>query len=280
VEQVKIHRTGEFAKREYEGNWSALLNVINKAVEEKEESLSRVLSSLYQSFSPEKDNSNLFILSLNNPIIRFPEKLDTTGIINLVKLITSISVIKEIDKDTERIVELGSGYGDNLCNIWLNNGPKNAEYYALEYTENGRKCSETLASFEPKMNLQTFEFDYHNADFSMLSENKKTAVFTSFSVEQIPILSVEFFNRLLAIPGLDKCIHIEPVGWQLPVEIFGALETDNFGRNLCLHKDYNKNLYRMVTILEKQKKIKVLNIVKDFLGSGPKSGTYISWQKV
>jgi hypothetical protein len=280
MNQTKIYRTTDYARKEYEGMWVAIHQIIREAVEAKEECLARVMSRIYDSYSPINNKQNMCIFNLNNPIIKMPDKLDTSGVINIIKLVFCKALIKQIDPDTERIVELGSGYGDNLCNLWLSGAPRNAGYYGLEFVEEGEKCARLLAGFEKDFNLISHPFNYYNADFSMFTENKKTVVFTSFSIEQIPTLSTDFFNRLLAIPGLVRCVHFEPVGWQIPNEDGNLTPGDQLSRAWIEQWDYNKNLYRLLVVLQKQGKIRITNVIKDFLGSGPNPGSLIVWEKI
>jgi hypothetical protein len=276
----KIYRTTDYARNEYQDMWVAIHKIIEEAVADNETCLARVMSRIYDSYSPINNKNNMILFNLNNPIIRMPETLDTSGIINIIKMVFCKALLKNIDSDTQRIVELGSGYGDNLCNLWLNGGPRAASYYGLEFVKEGGKCSELLAKFEENFKLLPFSFNYYDADFSMLTENQKTVVFTSYSIEQIPTLSTDFFNRLLAIPGLVKCIHFEPIGWQIPNETGNMTQADYLSKSWVEQWDYNRNLYRLLLVLQKQGKIRIDNVVKDFLGSGPNPGTFIVWEKI
>jgi hypothetical protein len=127
-----------------------------------------------------------------------------------------MEISRHIEADTVNIVELGSGFGKNLFRLWLNGGPPRAKYFAFEFTANGRKCASYLASLESGMKFETRAFDYYTPKIDGFDRNAKTFVFSSYSIEQIPTLGTAVFEELLALPGLTKVVHVEPVGWQRP----------------------------------------------------------------
>ena len=66
--------------------------------------------------------------------------------------------------DTSLVIELGSGPGLNLFDLFLSGAPRHARYFALEPTLSGRRCSELLASLEPELDLAAMPFDYNRAE--------------------------------------------------------------------------------------------------------------------
>src|SRR5262245_61160621 len=106
-------------------------------------------------------------------------------------LLTELS--RQLEDDTVNIVELGSGYGKQLFRLWLNGGPPRAKYLAFEFTDNGRKCAEYLASLEPGIQFETYPFDYYAPKIDGFDRSAKTVVFTSYSMEQIPMLGSAVF---------------------------------------------------------------------------------------
>ena len=193
--------------------------------------------------------------------------------------------------DTKRIVELGSGWGANLFGLWLAGAPRTAEYVAMEYTEAGREATRLLAGTEPDLNLTIRQFDYHSPDFSELHSADKTTIFTCFSIEQITRLSDALFEQLLAIPGLDRVIHIEPVSWQLLAgsavgPLIGflshvvpprlSLELDL--RRRSRSTGYNLDLLEKLRGLERAGRIRIERIEKNYVGPNPfNPGTAIVW---
>jgi hypothetical protein len=194
---------------------------------------------------------------------------------------------------TQRIVEMGSGWGAMISGLWLSGAPKDAEYWALEYTDTGRETSELLAKTEPRFRLQTRAFDYHNADFSYLALPLETVVYSIYSIEQITYIKDELIDRIMAIPGFTRCIHIEPVGWQVaPNELIARLE--RLGKKLglppvtqaaaaaqrCWRKRKNRNLLETLRRYEKAGKIVIETIDRDLVSNDPLNpGTLVVWRK-
>ena len=195
--------------------------------------------------------------------------------------------------DTRRIVELGSGWGANLFSLWLNGAPRAAEYVAMEYTEAGREATLLIAGTEPELRMRVAPFDYHRPDLSALRSDDKTLVFTSFSIEQITRLNDALFEELLAIPGLDRVIHIEPVSWQLLAgtaagPLIGllsyivppglSLEIDL--RRRSRRTGYNLDLLPRLRALERAGRIRIERIEKNYIGPNPLNpGTAIVWRR-
>ncbi len=195
--------------------------------------------------------------------------------------------------DTRRIIELGSGWGTNLFYLWLGGAPRSAAYVAMEYTEAGREVTQLLASTEPDFALATRPFDYHRPDLSEFRTGDKTVVFTSYSIEQITHLSDALFEELLAIPSLDRVIHVEPVSWQLLAEsalgpLLGwlsylmpprlSLEIDLRRRSRA--SGYNKDLVSKLRGLERAGRIRIERIEKNYIGPNPiNPATAIVWRR-
>jgi hypothetical protein len=197
-------------------------------------------------------------------------------------LLTELS--RQLDDDTVNIIELGSGYGKQLFRLWLNGGPPRAKYLAFEFTDNGRNCAEYLASLEPGIQFETYPFDYYAPKIDGFDRNAKTFVFTSYSIEQIPMVGSALFEELLAIPGLAKVIHVEPIGWQRPrssikdgVERELQSQFERFARG----SQYNTDLLAMCEKLRAAGRIDIEAIKYDFLAHRPDlPATVIVWRPV
>jgi hypothetical protein len=142
-----------------------------------------------------------------------PRCIDTISRVAITDLVAGYC-----SADTKRIIELGSGWEPTCSTYGSAARRRSATYVAMEYTEAGREATQLLGGTEPNLALTTRPFDYHRPDLSEFRIGEKTLVFTSFSIEQITHLSGSLFEELLAIPGLDRVIHVEPVSWQLLAE--------------------------------------------------------------
>jgi hypothetical protein len=202
----------------------------------------------------------------------------------LCVLSLEMEISRHIDKDTVNIVELGSGFGKNLFRVWLTGGPPRAKYFAFEFTANGRKCASYLASLEPAIQFETRAFDYYTPRIDGFDRNAKTFVFTSYSIEQIPTLGTALFEELLAMPGLARVVHVEPVGWQRSrtsivdeVELELQGEVERFARA----SRFNTDLLTVLEGLEAARRIEIEAIKYDFLAYEPNlPATVIVWKPV
>ena len=118
-------------------------------------------------------------------------------------------------KNFDAIVELGSGPGQNLVELFYRGGPQNIPYYAAEFTESGVALANYIASLKPEMPLSAFHFDYKKPDLTPVKERKNILIFTSHSIEQVSEISEDLFDYLSSFAERVTCIHFEPFGFQL-----------------------------------------------------------------
>jgi hypothetical protein len=202
------------------------------------------------------------------------------GLLCEMTLLSELS--RQLEEDTVNVVELGSGYGKQLFRLWLNGGPPRAKYLAFEFTDNGRKCAEYLASLEPGIQLEAYPFDYYAPKIDGFDRNAKTFAFTSYSIEQIAVLGSALFEELLAIPGLTKVVHVEPVGWQRPrssITDGAELELQSEVERFARASRYNTDLLAVCEKLRAAGRIDIEAIKYDFMAHRPDlPGTVIVWK--
>ena len=213
------------------------------------------------------------------------------------------NVIKDyISEGTEYLVELGSGWGENLFRIYTetldNKNFKDLKYIACEITQSGRKATDQLSKMVPKMDCSIHHFDYFNPDLSFLNPSSNIVYFSSHSIEQVANLPANPFPEMLKNSNECTCVHIEPVGWQR----FKNLITDDitviagnvdpkeyipldpfFTRNAALlarTRDYNYNLLSLLDVLVNSGEIQIFEQNFDVFGINPfNPSTVISWKK-
>lgn len=267
---------------EYQADWAAVLERAKTLVADGEASLARVLSLLGR---PPERNPNAALLRLYGHRIA-GKRIRGISDQGYERILFEGTIQRElsraIDADTANIVELGSGYSKNLFGIWLNGGPRNARYVGMEYTSAGRECGSYLAQLEPGIRYESYEFDYYKPSFPSTIGRAKTFVFTCYSIEQITHLDRRTFDALIALPGLYKVMHIEPVGWQkgprllpFPTEPILWLST----RISARRTRYNTNLVRMLESLQRAGKIVLCEPPKiDYLAHRPNlPGSVFTW---
>jgi hypothetical protein len=272
----------------YEHLWSGVKDKAEAAIAAGEKDLGRIhlatrrmfgknfadekLQKKYEHHESQKRQSG-FILDRQLVQIHDMDSTDTTFITDAVKM---REVIRAMGPDIERVIETGAGWAKTLMNLWRYGAPLNAEYWALELTRSGRAVAEMIVKAAASgPDLRTRGFDYYEPDFSFLAaETKQTCFVTHHSIEQIPELSESFIQAVLSVPGFHRCVHIEPVGWQIPTNNWLAdaslcdkmIEIDEANRRFSLKKNQNRNLYPLLRTMEQEGKIKI-HVVRKYLCS-------------
>lgn len=127
-----------------------------------------------------------------------------------------VDVLRASNVDT--IVELGSGYGRILFQLWedLKHQLPNRQFafHACELTEGGRALNKEIHQLSPEMDLSIHYFNYYEPDLSFLTKDRKVLFFSLQSIEQIPEVPLVLANSLVNFKPGTLGIHFEPIGWQ------------------------------------------------------------------
>ena len=287
-------RNPSLVRQEYESYWGNFLERIRRIVELEPKSLARAMNvcAAAQAERPTRARwsrgrrvGSLLAGSL------LSLQLSEHSRAGIARLVVANMLLESIGSQTKRIIELGSGWGANIFHLWLAGAPASAEYAALEYTAAGREATCLLATLEPTLRLVTRPFDYNHPDLTEFRSVDKTVVFTCYSIEQVTHLNGDLFDQLLAIPGLERVIHIEPVGWQARTALWQAaisagtwvvppgvsLAVD--ARRAMRRRRYNVNLVDSLRALERAGRIMIERIEHDFTGANPLTpGAAIIWR--
>jgi hypothetical protein len=288
-------RDPDRVRDQYEDHWSVVLDSAREVVAAEPKNLARAVNLCLATFAarPRKlrriRGRGVTALLAGRPL---PPRLSPRCVDMITRIAITDLVAGCCRDDTRRIIELGSGWGANLFYLWLGGAPRAADYVALEYTETGRQATQLLASLEPGLSMTVRPFDYHRPDLSEFRSGDRTVVFTSFSIEQITHLNDALFEELLAIPGLDRVVHVEPVSWQLLDQtaigpLIGGL-SHVVPPRLSLELDvrrrsrstgYNTDLIGRLRRLEGAGRIRIERIEKNYVGPNPLNpGTAIVWR--
>jgi hypothetical protein len=183
------------------------------------------------------------------------------------------TVVQSCLPETRAIIELGSGWGANLLNVWLRGGPRLAAYYAGEVTENGRRCVAALAAVDSSLDLRVMPFDFNQPDFSPFRSDGHVVVFTVHSIEQIPQLSSDVIQGVLDLAPRVTGLHFEPIGWQIGKSA-GSSEA------YAARHDYNRNLWSVLRDFAVRQSLLIERVSVDEIGLNPKnSTTVVCWHK-
>ncbi len=289
-------RDPHLVRDQYEDYWCGVLDHARRIVAEEPGSLARAVRLCLAAHAerPRKirwmRGRRMAAILAGRPL---PPRLSPRCIDTIARVAIADLVAGYCGTDTKRIIELGSGWGVNLFYLWLSGAPRAAAYVAMEYTETGREVTQLLAGTETDLALTIRPFDYHRPDLSEFRTEEKSVVFTSYSIEQITHLSDALFEELLAIPGLDRVIHVEPISWQLLAEsalgpLIGwlsylmpprlSLEIDLRRRSRA--SGYNRDLVSKLRKLEGAGRIRIERIEKNYIGPNPiNPATAIVWRR-
>jgi hypothetical protein len=288
-----------FVENQYEHLWKGVEEKFDRTFEAGERDLSRIHLFMRRNFGPDFEDEHL-----RKKYEQHENKLLETGYLmdkqliqvtdmdpRVVTLITDSIKMREAIKmfgpNARRIVELGSGWGKNLFNLFKFGAPLDAEYWGFELTATGRRLMEKVgAACAPTMRMSSSPFDYYNADFSLLAGDINTCIFTHHSIEQIPEIPESLIERILAIPGFRMCLHMEPIGFQFKSDkwladpgngtLMDKIDADN--RRFAEKRNQNSNLYPVLRRLEGQSKLKIFSVKKYFTSHLLANATsVISW---
>src|SRR4051794_14658475 len=160
--------------KDYEQNWAPVLDSIKWVIDtEGETSLSRAVALVSGMYPVAPVNYDSFQIVSCGALAQVP----AAGFAGIYTDILLKSVHEVCGKTADTILELGSGWGSYLFRAWLDGGPRDARYYACEYTRTGRACTEAMAALEPDLAITPVEFDYRQPDFSAIEAGAATVVY-------------------------------------------------------------------------------------------------------
>ncbi len=287
-----------YVKDTYEHLWTETRLKAEKLIAEGETDLSRITLLMRRDFGPDYNDAALIKKNqdrdkdrkvsgfiFDGQVVK-PESCSVNIYSLLVESLKNRYIVEK-SQGAQRIIELGAGWGKNLFKLWLYGAPVKAEYSSFELTDSGRDLFRKIANHAaPQMNLKTYEFDYYDADFSALTDNVPTIVFTHHSLEQITNAPKELFERIAKIPGLTEVLHLEPVGFQWKDDLWLKqkdkklmAEIDAGNKKFAEKRGQNGNLYAVLKDLEKQGTIEITEQKKYYCSSLMNNATSIlAWK--
>ncbi len=182
-------------------------------------------------------------------------------------------LIAQCTPQTQMVVELGSGWGHNLLNLYLAGGPR-VPYYALEPSESGRATAGLLAALAPELELRTLPFEFRDAPYDLPADNEHVLVFTAHSIEQVRQLPRGALTGLFRLGRSVTCVHFEPIGWHLREDSLAESSRRHGAR-----RHYNENLWALLDELERSGDVVVDEVVPDIIGHKDRNpSTLVVWR--
>ena len=260
----------------YEATWSARLTQIHDVVGRGETHLPRVLALVARRIEQSrgmglgKSQYVAFDTMVELPS-RAAQKLHRGAVLEAVIDLCSLG--------TEGVVELGSGWGEHLCNVWAGGGPRDATYYACEITESGRQCARVLAGLEPRLHLEAPYVDYRKPEFSAIGQDlKDVVVYSVHSIEQVVEVPMELITGLCGLADTVRVAHFEPIGWQM-LDATQKTELTRRHEARCKERHYNRNLWAILRRAEAEHRIHIRTVIPNFFGLEHNPTSYIVWEK-
>jgi hypothetical protein len=267
--KTRVVRDAEWVGREYgREKWPAILARIDLELAAGESHIARVVNRVkrWQLATPEDATLEVVVAGR---AMRLPGPFALHGGMGL--MLEKLLVLAE---GADAIIELGSGWGFNLFHLWLNGGPRMARYFACEYTEAGRLCTERLAAIAPTFAIEALPFDYHQPDLRRVGRFAgRVLVFSCHSIEQIPQLSANLFAELRQVARRVDGVHLEPIGWQMAGER-GVGSSQEYAQK----HDYNRNLWPLLNQLQASGLLRLGECRPEYFGQNSgNSGSMLCW---
>jgi len=305
-------RNPDGVKDIYEKIWEETLNNIQSQVDNGERNLSRILNLVQQCKTQVEDSSSMDEeISLTLKIPRDERNIPLVRLVAINGKYTLVpwnykdhtlfaAVADRITEDTEFVVELGSGWGRNLFEIYLRTTFNHPHYVACEITDSGRHATQILSNLGDGIQMTTKFFDFHNPDLSFLQGNPNVIFFTSHAIEQCTTVNNQLFDMMMEKTANCTCVHMEPIGWQResnekakmiknmieerkrPDQHFN-IDDSKFLENAmiwAIARMYNTNLLEIIERYRQSGRINVDILIYDIFGEVPfNPSTLVVWHK-
>jgi hypothetical protein len=256
-------------KENYEGAWEQLEVAARRIVASGEHELSRAVRRV------EAEWRSTSTLPVDGTSFGTAVTLPHASLIGARRDLIVRVFLDACTPRTTMVVELGSGWGNNLLDLYLWGGPK-VPYFALEPTRSGRACVTTLAQLAPDLDLVALPFDYEHSEYELPRANEHVVVLTCMSIEQIPEVPREAITGLFDLGHSLTVVHFEPLGWQ----IRGGPESEKAHR-YALRRGYNRNLWPLLNELAEAGELTIDTVVPDMIGNKRKqSSSLVVWHRL
>ncbi len=167
-------------------------------------------------------------------------------------------------RNFDAVIELGSGYSQNLVKLFYQGGPK-IPYYGGEFTRSGTHCAKMLNDLSDELEIINFRFDFRKADLSIIPKYDNVLVFTSHAIEQVNIIPDDLIPIIANVAKQVTCMHMEPFGFQL-TSPDNECEIDKNQRKYFKTNDWNLNLMNQLILHSCNGNIDLQYIGKHMMG--------------
>lgn len=296
------------------GNWDRMLQEISSLSQIPNMTIPRLLRLLsvaliHESHSPAKNPFNAALKKVGlreyrngGPIFRAVTINNAYALLptHLHNEIVVPTVADLVDDQTEAVVELGCGFGRHMFALrdLLEHRFPNLKFFGGELSSAGLEAARRIAALEPARRPIEFQvFDHLDPSLAFLGECRNVVFFTVHSIEQVWKIRTAFFDEMLRRDGHVRCLHAEPVGWQLNDDVMSKLDvmrdlplpkirlnmpvSDHYSAVIPATSGWNRDLVSTLKHLEGGRRIRIEYIEPNVAGDEIYNPTtHILWTKV
>lgn len=300
----------EHTKGVYEDHWGKRINGLRLRIEAGE-SIGHMIRTLRGTPHGVTHRNRVSGAVTDHFLKGFPPLEGTNGVTGRIEVVNGryqvasnidpIAVLHQKALKASNIVELGSGPGWNLFELFVLRGVRaqTAHYFGLEFTEAGIECAGLLHRLCPGMLLKSEHFDFTRPDLSVVPDDGPTVFFCHHAIEQVEDISPDLYEQISARKTPWTILHFEPVGWQRYAPLLKARLSEDLSQHRALASGrirkmgsdfavplnaainswrvgYNRNLLPIVTRLVDDERLVLAEAVYDFtsrLNSNPVNPT-------
>jgi len=151
------------------------------------------------------------------------------------------------------VMELGCGFARRLFETFYQTKNNSIQYFGGEITKSGQNLSDMLSDMETEINFSSFQYDHMNPKPPEIGNCQNILIFTCHSIEQVPNLPDDFFEKLCGFAKNITVVHFEPFGFQARTNTVSAKNH----QYVADKEKYNQNLYPLI---ERAHQSKLINL--------------------
>ena len=162
----------------------------------------------------------------------------------------------------DAIAELGAGWGRYLFELYFNGCPSEIALLSGEVSSEARQITELMCGLDPAIPLTAHDFDFYRPNLDFLKGRESVLLFTHMAVMFIPELQRQAILEMAGCAKRVRCIHFEPIGFQVSAEQSKAAEMQGV---VAGYKGFNQNLIALLEELHNENHITVRGLYKDII---------------
>ena len=162
----------------------------------------------------------------------------------------------------DTIVELSAGWGRFLFDLYFNGSPSDIALISGEVSSEARQITEVLCDLDPAIPITAHDFDFYRPNLDFLKDTDSVLFFTHMAVMFIRELQREAILKMANSAKRVRCIHFEPVGFQVSAGQYMAAKMQGV---VAGFKGFNQNLITLLEELHNENLITVRGLFKDII---------------